>query len=367
MPPRPRPKISLPLVSNLSPSTRSSEPLDRMQQECQFTNNDVAHGCTSFYTSLLPSTHHLVGSNRPDDFFQPWSQASISSMERYAFDYSNNGAFHSFPGPYESNIRHAPAVNGSFVASYQTYAPLLSAPPQPDYTTSVPSSQSQMHPSWDRHPLSIHIYDPVPVGALPIMPTLSPADFSSYPLDSAPPNEGNRARQTNQPSSSSREPNINNQPPSPEVSDFIDQSFPPFITEHSQQRAALLKVMESEWKKRNAFEPDGETLLQFMRYDSTQKKWLCTFWKKGKRCTCSCKKKDHARGHIRAHIGHQPYACDGNWYASKTRCLKATLTPLVSPNGAGACNKRYPAKEPLKKHCKGGVKCSKWSVRESIA
>lgn len=337
-----------------------------MQQECQFTNNDVGHSCTSFHASLLPSTHYVVGGDQRDDFDQSWSQAFIPYTERYAFNYNQNGAFHPFPDPYEPNIRHAPAVDGSFVASieYQTYA---SAPPRPDYTTPVPIRQPQMHPAWGHQPLSTYTYDPamagpsssgvVLAGASSIMPTLPQADPSSFLFDSAPPNEGNRARQTNQPSSSSTIPKVDNQ-----VSNFIDQSFPPFITEHSQQRAALLEVMESEWKKRNAFEPDGETLLQFMRYDSIKKKWFCRFWKKGKRCTCSCKKKDHARGHIRAHIGLQPYACDGNWYVSETRCLNATLTTLVSPNGAGACNKRYPATEPLKKHRRGGVKCSKWLV-----
>jgi hypothetical protein len=153
-----------------------------------------------------------------------------------------------------------------------------------------------------------------PAGVSPIMPTLSPVHLF---FNSAPPNEGSGA----QPSTAS---NADDQPPSPELSDFIYQSFPS-IAEHSPQRAALLKVLNSEWTKRNEFEPDGDTLLQFMRYNSTQKKWFCTFWKNGKPCTRSCKKKDHARGHVRVHIDHHPYACDGNWYVFETPCLKITL------------------------------------------
>jgi hypothetical protein len=93
---------------------------------------------------------------------------------------------------------------------------------------------------------------------------------------------------------------------------FVRQSFPLEIEDHKQLKAALERVMTSLWKLEDAFEPDEQLLLQFMRYSNGR--WYCRFWENGRPCGKSCKKKDHAKSHIRFHINHRPFICAKPWY-----------------------------------------------------
>lgn len=107
--------------------------------------------------------------------------------------------------------------------------------------------------------------------------------------------------------------------PSPAIlQHFVDTSFPLQTYSHVQKREALAIVMTSPWKLMNVFEPSEDLLLQFTSYDQDQERWCCSFWKDGKPCESSCKKKDHAKGHIRVHIQHLPYACQEPWYVTRS-------------------------------------------------
>lgn len=94
---------------------------------------------------------------------------------------------------------------------------------------------------------------------------------------------------------------------------FLRQAFPLDNEEHHKLRNALQEVMQSEWKQKNEFEPDGAALLQFMAHDDVEGRWYCLFWKEGAPCECSCRKKYHAKGHIRSHISLFPFVCLGPW------------------------------------------------------
>jgi hypothetical protein len=94
---------------------------------------------------------------------------------------------------------------------------------------------------------------------------------------------------------------------------FLRQSFPLDSEEHRKFRDALQIVMQSTWKRNNEFEPDGASLLQFMAHDDNEGRWHCLFWKEGRPCECSCKKKYHAKGHIRSHIDLLPFVCNERW------------------------------------------------------
>jgi hypothetical protein len=94
---------------------------------------------------------------------------------------------------------------------------------------------------------------------------------------------------------------------------FLRQSFPQHSEQHRKLRDALQAVMQSTWKQNNEFEPDGASLLQFMAHEDTEGRWYCLFWKEGRPCQCSCKKKYHAKGHIRSHIDLLPFVCNETW------------------------------------------------------
>lgn len=81
--------------------------------------------------------------------------------------------------------------------------------------------------------------------------------------------------------------------------------------------------MNSEWWRHNILEPDEGLLLQFMTYDTAEARWKCCFWEAGKPCPRSSKGKDHAKGHVRFHIQHSPFACEPPW----------SVPLLVSYNG----------------------------------
>lgn len=100
----------------------------------------------------------------------------------------------------------------------------------------------------------------------------------------------------------------------PSYDDFETQSFPLNNEDHNTMREALRTVMRSHWKWKNEIEPNDAVLLQFMVHDDIDNRWYCLFWKGGKPCDCSCKKKYHARGHIRSHIDLLPYVCHQKWY-----------------------------------------------------
>jgi hypothetical protein len=105
------------------------------------------------------------------------------------------------------------------------------------------------------------------------------------------------------------------------------QSFPLDNDEHRIKREALNAVMQSSWKQNNEFEPEASLLLQFMSLNPTEGRWHCTFWKDGRPCDCSCKKRDHAKGHIRSHIDHLPFVCNSHWCVSRIE-----LRGLPEPN-----------------------------------
>ncbi|PVG03094.1 hypothetical protein CPB86DRAFT_779985 [Serendipita vermifera] len=121
---------------------------------------------------------------------------------------------------------------------------------------------------------------------------------------------------------------------------FVRQSFPLEIEDHKQLKVALERVMTSLWKLEDAFEPDEQLLLQFMRYSNGR--WYCRFWENGRPCGKSCKKKDHAKSHIRFHINHRPFIC-------------SKPCPRLDPN----CDKRYSAAGPLQKHRNPKARCER--------
>jgi hypothetical protein len=90
-------------------------------------------------------------------------------------------------------------------------------------------------------------------------------------------------------------------------SSFIEDSFP--SNSHCDLRRALARVMASPWKLQNLLEPRQSTLLEFLKYETGSKRWLCCFWIKGAPCSCSFSKKDQAKNHIRFHIEHLPFSC----------------------------------------------------------
>jgi hypothetical protein len=116
------------------------------------------------------------------------------------------------------------------------------------------------------------------------------------------------------------------------------QSFPLDNDEHRIKREALNAVMQSSWKQNNEFEPEASFLLQFMSLDPTEGRWHCTFWKDGRPCDCSCKKRDHAKGHIRSHIDHLPFVCNSHWCVSQI-----ALRGLLEPNDVFAVHTVRPA------------------------
>ena len=79
-----------------------------------------------------------------------------------------------------------------------------------------------------------------------------------------------------------------------ELPQFVEASFP----EDPQRREALSIVMVAGWRVSHKMEPDENLLLQFASYDNQMERWNCQFWKDGKPCESSCKKKDHAKGHV---------------------------------------------------------------------
>lgn len=123
------------------------------------------------------------------------------------------------------------------------------------------------------------------------------------------------------PSSSCNLPNSNSQHP---YLRFLQESFPLENDDHRAKRKGLGVIMTSNWKHNNEFEPHESFLLQFLSYDSTQSRWFCLFWKRGKPCECSCKKKDHAKGHIRSHLDLLPFVCKGPWCVSPYPCPVST-------------------------------------------
>ena len=148
---------------------------------------------------------------------------------------------------------------------------------------------------------------------------------------------------------------------------FVKMSFPLQTADHLLKREALRSVMLSPWKLNGQFEPNASLLLQFMRLDAAEGRWYCSFWKDGKICGCSCKKKDHAKGHIRSHLDLLPYVCSDNWCVCELSWIMKSRWPLIPkclncPTSGSGCGRRYPAIEPLQKHRKGKATCEDWYV-----
>ena len=93
----------------------------------------------------------------------------------------------------------------------------------------------------------------------------------------------------------------------------IMQSFPLDTEDHRLKRESLNLILHSTWRQNNEFEPEASLLLQFMSWDPTEKKFHCLFWKDGQPCPCSCRSRDHAKGHIRSHLDLVPFVCDSRW------------------------------------------------------
>jgi hypothetical protein len=94
---------------------------------------------------------------------------------------------------------------------------------------------------------------------------------------------------------------------------FVEESFPTLDDDHFRKRVALYEVMNSDWKINNEMEPKEQLLLQFMTHDRQEGRWNCCFYELGKPCGKSFRPKDHAKGHIRTHLKHLPYACAQPW------------------------------------------------------
>ncbi|KIM32038.1 hypothetical protein M408DRAFT_21202 [Serendipita vermifera MAFF 305830] len=115
----------------------------------------------------------------------------------------------------------------------------------------------------------------------------------------------------------------------------IEIAFPLPTRDHLNLRRTLTAILASPWKIQNAFEPRHSTLMDFLRCDIDTKRWSCCFWVDGTPCNCSFSKKDQAKNHIRFHINHQPFSCQGRGI-----CPKDGLT----------CRRRFCSAEALQKH-----------------
>ncbi|KAG8773654.1 hypothetical protein FRC15_001888 [Serendipita sp. 397] len=130
---------------------------------------------------------------------------------------------------------------------------------------------------------------------------------------------------------------------------FISDSFPSDSDDHYLKRDALAQVMTASWKVNNEMEPHESLLLQFMRLDASTNRWTCCFHTGGatgtggqQPCGSSYKKKDQAKGHVRFHLQHFPFAC---------------LDVGPCPIKGAACRKRYCAAEPRQKHRAVKIRC----------
>jgi hypothetical protein len=94
---------------------------------------------------------------------------------------------------------------------------------------------------------------------------------------------------------------------------FALARFPLQNADHLQKRQSVVSIINSEWWIRNTIEPEERFLLQFMNYDTHEERWKCCFWEEGNPCQRSCKGKDHAKGHVRFHLQHFPFACEPPW------------------------------------------------------
>ncbi|KAG8798307.1 hypothetical protein FRC17_007512, partial [Serendipita sp. 399] len=99
---------------------------------------------------------------------------------------------------------------------------------------------------------------------------------------------------------------------------FIWDSFPLDNEDHYLKREALAQVMSAPWKRNHEMEPHESLLLTFMRLDTSTNRWTCCFHVGGggagagaqqQPCGSSYKKKDQAKGHVRFHLQHFPFAC----------------------------------------------------------
>jgi len=119
-----------------------------------------------------------------------------------------------------------------------------------------------------------------------------------------------------------------------DASGFARTCFPLQNSSHRAKRRSLISIINSDWWIQNIFEPDERLLLQFMDYDKHEERWKCSFWEAGDPCQRSCKGKDHAKGHVRFHIQHLPYACEPPWLAvfpAKLQCATLTDTATGQP------------------------------------
>ena len=119
---------------------------------------------------------------------------------------------------------------------------------------------------------------------------------------------------------------------------FALARFPLQNANHLQKRQAVVSIITSEWWIRNTIEPDERLLLQFMSYDQHEERWKCCFWEEGNPCQRSSKGKDHAKGHVRFHLRHFPFACEPPWWAhfhyhmafsADTTCLQPKEWPKL--------------------------------------
>ncbi|PVF98167.1 hypothetical protein CPB86DRAFT_814897 [Serendipita vermifera] len=125
-----------------------------------------------------------------------------------------------------------------------------------------------------------------------------------------------------------------------DIQGFILRSFPYGTPDFERYQKALEVVMLDEWKVKNQREPSNDVLLQFMWKDEVEDKWRCRFWDNGAPCESACRKAEHAKNHVRRHINHRPFACDG-------RCSSSD----------GVCTRRYTSTDARRTHQKGTSKC----------
>jgi hypothetical protein len=98
-----------------------------------------------------------------------------------------------------------------------------------------------------------------------------------------------------------------------DIHSFILRSFPDGTPDYERYQHALARVMVDDWKVKNQKEPNSDVLMQFMWKDGNEDKWKCRFWDNGFPCESACRKAEHAKNHVRKHINHRPFACNGKW------------------------------------------------------
>jgi len=134
----------------------------------------------------------------------------------------------------------------------------------------------------------------------------------------------------------------------------------------SPQRLLFERCIDSSWLRNNDPEPgDGQNksiLLGFLKAEDPNNPLTCLFDDCGK----NFYEQDRALGHVRMHLGHKPYPCNGqcqdiNWYALPLHMLPRPTTHLINSRVRVSCH------SSLRAHISARQRvCPRWCAVLSI-